>query len=129
MLKLLLDEHIFPGIAEMTAKLAPALKAHSIHDWREGRLLNQPDLRILREAGEARLTLVTFDVNTIPVLLAEMAELGESHAGVIFVSIRSFAQNDYGALARALAGLWKQSRTEVWTNRVVFLQKAARPSR
>ena len=53
MLKLLLDEHIFSGIAEMTAKLAPALKAHSIHDWREGRLLNQPDLRILREACKA----------------------------------------------------------------------------
>lgn len=124
MLKLLLDEHLFPGIAEMTRDLAPALKVDSIHGWREGRLVNQPDSRILREAFEARLTLVTFDVNTIPGVLSEMAELEKSHSGVIFVSTRAFAQNDYGGLARALADIWKRSQNDVWTNRVVFLQKA-----
>lgn len=123
MLRLLLDEHIFPGVAKMVRNLVPSLKAHGIHDWRGGRLLNQSDLRILREASEARLTLVTFDVNTIPSALAEMAEAGESHAGVVLVSMRTFAQNDYGSLARGLAGLWKKSKDDDWTNRVAFLQK------
>lgn len=125
MLKLLLDEHIFPGVAGMARKLAPGLPIESIHGWRDGRLLNQPDLRILREAAAARLTLVTFDVNTIPAIVGEMAEAEESHAGVVFVSIRTFAQNNYGALARALAAFWRKSKGEDWTNRVVFLQKVA----
>lgn len=123
MLKLLLDEHIYSGLAEILRAAAPELEVASLHAWRRGRLLNQSDSRILREAHEAGMTLVTFDVATIPPLLAEMAEMAEPHAGVIFVSTRTFAQNDYGALAQALLELWKNTKSEEWANRIVFLKR------
>jgi hypothetical protein len=50
---------------------------------------------------------------------------GEDHGGVIFVSSKSFAQNDHAGLAAALAGLWQSDADADWTNRIVFLSRAA----
>ena len=123
-MKLLLDEHIWPGVAGLVKQIVPAAEAESIHGFREGRLMNSDDAVILREAHQAGRILVTFDVNTIPALLQEMAELDDEHGGVIFISAKSFAQNDHNGIARALAKIMREEAGSVWTNRVVFLSAA-----
>lgn len=123
-MKLLLDEHLWPGLAGFVRKLLPAAQIESIHDYSGGRLVNCDDRTILQEAGGAGMTLVTFDVNTIPGLLREMFVEQENHAGVVFVSSKSFAQNDHAGLAAALVELVRTDSGQPWTNRVVFLRKA-----
>jgi predicted nuclease of predicted toxin-antitoxin system len=122
-LKLLLDEHIWPGLASMVKLTLPAADVESIHTFSGGRFLNCDDAEILREARRAGRILVTFDVNTIPALLHEMAAAEELHSGVIFISAKSFAQNDHQGLALALAGLLRDETSADWTNRVMFLHK------
>jgi len=122
-LKLLLDEHIWPSLAALVQQLLPAADVESIHTFSGGRFLNCDDAAILREARRAGRILVTFDVNTIPALLHEMAAARELHSGVIFVSAKSFAQNDHQGLALALAGLLRDETAADWTNRVMFLRK------
>ena len=106
MFRLLLDEHILPKLAEQIRAEVPGAEVESLHFWRGGRLLHQPDARILREALEAGWSLRTFDLATIPAHLAELAAAGAAHHGVIFVSAKFFAQNDHGGLVRAIAAMW-----------------------
>jgi predicted nuclease of predicted toxin-antitoxin system len=120
-LKLLLDEHIWPGVAVLLKQIVQAAEVESIHGLRGGRLMNSDDAVILREAHQAGRVLVTFDVNTIPALLQEMAALDDEHSGVIFISAKSFAQNDHNGIARALAEILRDETDVAWTNRVVFL--------
>jgi len=122
-LNLLLDEHVWPGAALLVRKNLPSLQIESLHHFADGRLMNCDDGVVLEEAGRAGCVLVTFDVNTIPALLREKAMAQEHHAGVIFVSSKSFPQNDHQGLARALVELMRSESTSVWTNRVVFLRK------
>ena len=119
----LLDEHLSPEIVPIARALNARFAVISLHGWREGLLIGQSDERILREAAREKLTLVTFDVNTIPPLLQEMARAGEDHAGVVFVSTKSFAQNDSAGIAAALLRLWLANKHANWTNRTVFLTK------
>lgn len=123
MLTFLLDEHLPSALIGLLKKAEPELSVETVHSWREGRLLNQPDERILREARQAEMTLVTFDVNTVPATLREMAERDETHFGVVLISSRTFPQNDYQGLVQALLALWKQSKDEIWLNRCVFLRR------
>ena len=123
----LLDEHLSPEIVPIARALNARLTVLSLHGWRDGLLIGQSDERILREAAREKMTLVTFDVNTIPPLLQEMAQAGENHAGVVFVSSKSFAQNDSAGIAAALLRLWLANKHANWTNRTVFLSKQARP--
>ncbi len=67
--------------------------------------------------------LVTFDLRTIPRVLAEFGVCGESHAGVLFISAKSFAANDFKAAGRALVNVAGRTAGEEWTNRVEFLTK------
>ena len=54
----------------------------------------------------------------------DFAVAGEDHAGVLFVSIKSLAQNDFRHLAHAIVALVKRSSGEDnWTNRVDFLTR------
>ena len=85
--------------------------------------MNCDDGIILRECRREKWILVTFDVNTIPAILSEIAVNQEEHAGVIFISSKSFAQNDHPGLARALVELARSELDADWTNRVVFLSK------
>lgn len=124
MFRLLLDEHLLPKLAEHIRAAVPGAEAESLHFWRGGRLLHQPDSRILREAREAGWTLLTYDLATIPALLVEMSQRGEDHHGVIFVSAKSFAQNDRGGLLRALAVQWPVWSECDWSNRTEFLRRA-----
>lgn len=123
-MKLLLDEHVSPAVAKIVGNISPDIEIVSIHDWRNGQFINQPDERILRAAAIEGFVLVSFDVNTIPPVISEFAISGESHAGVIFVSIRTFAQNDVKGLARALVELVFRHGRESWVNRVDFLTRA-----
>ena len=122
-LKLLLDEHIWPGVAALLKQTIPGANVEGIHQLFGGRLMNSDDTVILREAHRTGHTLVTFDVNTIPAVLHEMGTGEEAHSGVIFVSAKSFAQNDHAGLARALAEILHLEGESDWTNRVMFLRR------
>jgi len=108
----------------MVRSIAPGLDIVSVHQWRDGQFTNQPDERILRAAAAEGRTLVTFDLRSIPQVLAEFAVCGESHAGVVFISAKSFRSNDIKSLARALVKLADQAADEDWGNRVAFLAKS-----
>lgn len=124
-MKLLLDEHIWPGVVGLVKKLTPAEEIASIHQYAHGLLINRTDDEVLAEASRGHWTLVTFDLNTIPPLLGEMAIAGADHSGVIFVSSKSFAQNDHTRLAQALAHLLASESAADWTNRIMFLSRKA----
>jgi predicted nuclease of predicted toxin-antitoxin system len=121
-MKILLDEHISPVVAREAGNLAPGTEIVSILNWKSGQFRNCPDAGILRAARAEGFVLVTFDVNTIPPVLSDFARAGESHAGVVFVSSKSFAQNDIGALARALARLVARHGGSPWEDRTGFLE-------
>jgi glycosyltransferase A (GT-A) superfamily protein (DUF2064 family) len=123
-LKLLLDEHVWPGVAELIRRTRPTAHIESLHHHAGGSLMNTDDAVLLGEARRGGWMLVTFDVNTIPVLLRDMAVSGQEHGGVIFISSKSFAQNDHAGLAEALGELWLTDPDADWTNRVVFLSRA-----
>lgn len=118
MLRFLLDEHIPRGVAD-----ALGTRAVSIAGWQEGRWLAAPDPDWLEAALADGLTVVTFDVHTIPGHLTYRAEAGVDNPGVVFVSRRTFAQNDVRGISRALLKLWQQERHAQWNNRVVFLRR------
>jgi len=117
----LLDEHLSPKLVREARALDEEFPVQSLHEWRSGLFVGQSDARILREASPEGAVLVTFDVNTIPALLQEMAVAGEDHAGVVFVSSKTFSQNDSAGIAAALIRLWHSNKAGDWTNRVVFL--------
>jgi predicted nuclease of predicted toxin-antitoxin system len=122
-LKLLLDEHIWPGVASLVKQMLPTAQVESIHDFADGRFTNCADATILQEAVRAGYTLVTFDVNTIPVVLHEMALAREDHGGVVFISSKTFVQNDHHKLARALVDVLRKESDADWANRAMFLSK------
>lgn len=122
-MKLLLDEHIWPGVASLVKQMLPAAQVESIHDLADGRFMNCADATIIQEAFRAGCTLVTFDVNTIPMVLHEMALAQEDHGGVVFISSKTFAQNDHHKLARALVDLLRKESDADWINRAAFLSK------
>lgn len=120
----LLDEHISPEVAEIGNAGGDEF-ALPLSIWRDGAYLGQSDRHLLREAAGEGLVLVTFDLATIPVLLQELAIEGKNHAGVVFISSKSFAQNDSPGIAKALTNLRRLHGSQSWTNRVVFLSKSA----
>ena len=122
MLSLLLDEQISPQVAAALSLLNPAAPVVSIYDWRGGAFTGTEDALVLRGAAEDSLTLVTYDLKTIPPVLAEWAISGEAHGGVIFVDTRSLAPSDFGGLARALLLCWETQGAWEWANRIVYLK-------
>lgn len=119
----LLDEHLPAEVADIIRSRNPKITVYPLRQWKRGRLIGESDRTILREAAADGLVLVTFDVNTIPRLLQEMAMRDETHRGVVFISSRSFAQNDSKGIATALLHLQPGKKLTDWTNRVVFLSK------
>ncbi|MGK0189066.1 MAG: hypothetical protein ACI9R3_004883 [Verrucomicrobiales bacterium] len=121
MIHLLLDEHFSPALVEVVTGLESEVKIQSLHKWQDGAYLNCPDDQILFAAAKQALTLVTFDVTTIPAILQEIAMNGGSHGGVIFVPSRRISQNDYGQIAKRLVALWRIHANEEWKDRVAYL--------
>ena len=123
MLKLLLDEHLSPDIAEGLRRKCRNLTVHGLAEWESGRFLGLPDEAILEEAASQKRTLVTYDLKTIPPLLKTWMEADHDHGGVIFVDTRTIPASDFGGLIRALQKLFQAAGKEDWTNRVCFLRR------
>jgi len=125
MLKLLLDEHISPGVAKGLHRRDRTVVVHAMAEWESGNFLGQEDAAFLKQATIQGLTLVTYDRRTIPPILKAWAEEGRRHAGVIFVDDKSIAPSNIGGLVLALSGLLKEARNWDWTDRICFLTKRA----
>ncbi|HXW91138.1 MAG TPA: hypothetical protein VEK33_11380 [Terriglobales bacterium] len=123
MLKLLLDEHISPDVAEGLYRRNRALVVRYIAEWERGDFLGQGDSACMQEAAKQGLTLVTYDRRTIPVLLKAWAEEERDHGGVVFVDEKTISPADIGGLVWALNQLSKKTRRWEWTNRVYFLRR------
>ena len=123
MLKLLLDEHVSPDVADGLRRRNPSLAVYSMAEWEDGNFLGQEDSACLLQASAQRMTLVTYDRRTIPLLLKTWAEEGRKHGGVIFVDEKTVSPANVGGLVRALSQLCKETGRWDWTDRVFFLRR------
>ena len=122
MLSYLLDENISFVVAEQVSRKNPRIAVQSVFHWRDGAFVGQEDGPLLRAAMQDGLTLVTYDLRTIPPLLTELAADGEAHSVVIFVDALSIRSNDFGGLVTALLAHWERYGAEEWNNRIAFLE-------
>ena len=81
MLKLLLDEHISPIVADGLRRRNRQLVVFCMTEWEGGELLGQQDSACLKQAAAQGLTLLTYDRRTIPPLLKTWGKKGEATAG------------------------------------------------
>ena len=123
MLKLLLDEHISPTVADGLRRRERLLIVFYIAHWENGEFLGQQDFACLQQAAVQRLTLVTYDRRTIPPLLKSWAEEERKQGGVIFVDEKTIPPSDIGGLVRALSTLSRKTAKWDWTNRICFLRR------
>lgn len=123
MLRLLTDEQISPAVAKEARKRLRRIDIVAMRDWEGGHFLAASDEMVLQEAHKQKLTLVTFDLRTIPPLLRLWAEHGIDHSGVILMDNRTFAQNDIGGLVDALCSVWKARADLEWRNEVIYLSR------
>jgi hypothetical protein len=123
MLKLLLDEHISPEVANGLRRRHRRLEVRYMVEWEKGHFLGQEDSSCLREAAARGLTLVTYDRRTIPPLLKTWAEEGRAHGGIIFVDERTISPANIGGLVWALIRLDHETGNWDWTNRIYFLRR------
>jgi hypothetical protein len=123
MLKLLLDEHISPAVAEGLRRRDRSLTVLCMATWEQGEFLGQNDSVCLQQASARGLTLVTYDRRTIPPLLKVWAEEGRKHGGVIFVDEKTISPADTGGLVRALSELARTTARWDWSDRVCFLRR------
>ena len=120
-MKLLLDEHVPRAVAVGLRRRFPEIAVYAIPDWEKGRLRGKPDEEVLEAAIAGGLTLVTYDLRTIPMLLKEWGLEGRDHGGVIFCDARTIPQYAVGRLVKQIAKLYEAFRDDDWTNRVEFL--------
>jgi len=123
MLRLLLDEHLSPAMADTIRSMRAEIDVVALAAWEDGTYLGAVDESLLQAARSGGWTLMTFDQRTIVPLLRTWGQAGRDHGGVIFASPRTFAPNDVGGIARALICIWEQFGAEDWTNRVIYLQR------
>jgi hypothetical protein len=123
MLKLLLDEHISPDVANGLRRRNRAIEIRYMVEWENGYFLGQEDAACLREAATQGLTLVTYDRRTIPPMLKTWAEEGRTHGGVVFVDEKTISPADIGGLVWALTRLARETGKWDWTNRIYFLRR------
>ena len=122
MLKLLLDEHLSPDVANGLRRRHRGIEIHCMVEWENGYFLGQEDSACLREAANQGLTFVTYDRRTIPPLLKTWAEEERTHGGVIFVDEKTILPADIGGLVWALTRLARETLNWDWTNRIYFLR-------
>jgi hypothetical protein len=123
-LSLLLDENISHVVADQVRRHRSAVSIESVHTWQDGAFEGRTDRALLIAARVERLTLVTYDLRTIPGLLAELHSQNQRHAGVIFVDDATIPNRNFGMLTRALLFEWDQSQELDWTDSVRFLRRA-----
>ncbi|MCX6360138.1 MAG: DUF5615 family PIN-like protein [Armatimonadetes bacterium] len=123
-LRLLLDENISPVVAEQVALKRPDIDVIGIHCWRDGAFLGAPDEAVLEAANAEGRTLVTYDTQILSELRFHFDQ-GIPFAGLVFIDGASIPSNDFGALVRALIGLWDREKEATWANRLLFLSLPA----
>jgi hypothetical protein len=123
MLRLLLDEHISPAVADGLRRRHRTLVVFCLAEWEEGEFLGQQDSACLQEAAAQGLTLVTYDRRTIPPLLKTWTEEERKHGGVIFVDEKTIPPSDTGGLIRALSELFRKTAKWDWSDRICFLRR------
>lgn len=123
MVKLLLDEHISPAVAQGLRRRNRSLTVVCMAAWERGAFLGQQDSVCLQQAAARGLTLVTYDRRTIPPLLKVWGEEGRKHGGVIFVDEKTISPADTGGLVRALSELARATTRWDWSNRICFLRR------
>jgi hypothetical protein len=121
MLHILTDEQIDPDVAAAAKKRCRGIQITTLFDWLDGHFIGASDEEILKEAARQSMSLLTFDLKTIPPLLRAWGERGVDHGGVIFVDNKSFAQNDISGISKALVELWELQAKHDWKNRCFFL--------
>jgi hypothetical protein len=117
MLKLLLDEHVSPRVAEGLSRRERSLLVCSLSEWQGGRFVGVSDEELLKAATVERLTLVTYDRRTIPRLLKRWGEEEREHSGVVFVDDSTIPASDIGGLVRSLHTLWEEAAQWDWSTR------------
>lgn len=120
-LRLLLDEHIASGVA--SALQRRGFDVIALRQWHGGRYLKEPDDELLRAAHEAGRALVTYDVNTTPLVLRDFSASATEHSGVIFVSVKTIRPDDVGGLVRALEQLLADTAAGDLRDQQLFLTR------
>jgi len=117
-LKLLLDEHLDPQIAVALRRRFPKLDVQSILDtpW-----VGLPDPALLEVLDAEARTLLTRDVNTVPMHANARLAAGQTHGGVIYADSKRLRQTDVRGLLRRLARVVQKHGEEDWTCRSGWL--------
>src|SRR5688500_5734056 len=119
---LLLDAHFSQDVSRPLR--ASGIDAFTLDEWHGGAYRNSSDDDILlAAAGEAR-TVVTYVTRIRSEILNAWGLQGRSHAGVVFVNVRTILQGDYGGLIRALRALVEERGDEDWRDQVAHLRPA-----
>lgn len=118
-MRLLLEAHVPPAVARPLR--AAGVDVVTLQEWLGGDYRHAPDQEILAAAVLENRVLVTFDLQTIPLLLTEWAETRQHHAGVILVDEKTIRPGDVGGMLRALRRLVAEAGDEDWQDQVRFL--------
>ena len=110
--------------AQITEKKlqGPAIDIVSLHDWENGRYLATEDREILTVAARQRLTLVTYDQNTMLTHMAELVAEGCDHGEIIVIDGKTIPPRDVGGLVKAICWLWASESKSNWKNRTGYLR-------
>jgi len=116
--KLLLDEHIDPEVAEALRRQFTRLDVLSIHETPWAGL---PDAALLEILDAESRTLVTRDVNSVPLHANRRLESGRTYGGVIYVDSKRLKQTDTRNLIRRLAPVVEKYGEDDWSCRSGWL--------
>lgn len=122
-MKLLLDSHIPGAVPSALRRRQPGLDVPHLAKWRGGEFLEATDADILAACAEEGRVWVTYDLATVPGLLARWAEEERDHAGVFLVDEATIPPENIGALAAALAELVDEIGETDAGNLVRFLHR------
>ena len=126
MLRFFLDEHLPPRLAAELARHRSKAEPVSIFHWDNGSLTGASDRTILEKIAPHGLTLVTYDLATIPRTIRDINSAGIDFAGVVFIDHATIPQGNMGALVHSLTQLYDEQDALDWKNRTVFLRQASR---
>lgn len=94
-----------------------------MQEWQGGDYLSKPDEEILAAAEHDGLTLLSYDVHSIPALLERFSQAGSPHAGVVLISSRAIDPRAIAEIALGLERLVLDLGDFDWRNQVLFLPK------